>query len=53
MLDPLADNGGPTLTHALQPGSPAIGEAGKQSAPATDQRGEDRDRNPDMGAFER
>ena len=24
LLGPLADNGGPTLTHALLPGSPAI-----------------------------
>jgi hypothetical protein len=24
LLEPLADNGGPTLTHALQSGSPAI-----------------------------
>ena len=26
-LGPLADNGGPTLTHALLPGSPAIDAA--------------------------
>ena len=36
-LGPLADNGGPTLTHALLPGSPAI-DAGFSSL-ATDQRG--------------
>jgi hypothetical protein len=47
MLGPLADNGGPTLTHALPSGSPAI-DAGNNSAvtnppftapPFTDQRG--------------
>jgi hypothetical protein len=37
LLGPLADNGGPTLTHALLPGSPAI-NAGN-SAETTDQRG--------------
>lgn len=34
ILAPLADNGGPTLTHALVPGSPAINAA--PSDPATD-----------------
>jgi hypothetical protein len=38
-LGPLADNGGPTLTMALLPGSPAIGAADSASAPPTDQRG--------------
>jgi CSLREA domain-containing protein len=45
-LGPLQDNGGPTLTHALLPGSPAI-DAGNPAAPGsggsacepTDQRG--------------
>ncbi|HWM89691.1 MAG TPA: IPTL-CTERM sorting domain-containing protein [Thermoanaerobaculia bacterium] len=40
-LAPLADNGGPTQTHALLPDSPAL-NAGNPliaSAPATDQRG--------------
>jgi predicted outer membrane repeat protein len=40
-LGPLADNGGPTLTHALLTGSPAI-DAGSNTAAAdspTDQRG--------------
>lgn len=38
-LGPLADNGGPTLTHALSPGSPAI-DAGNDATCATaDQRG--------------
>lgn len=39
MLGPLADNGGPTLTHALMPGSPAIDAADPSNFPATDQRG--------------
>jgi len=38
MLGPLQDNGGPTKTHALLSGSPAI-EAGNSSASNTDQRG--------------
>ena len=44
-LGPLADNGGPTLTHALLPGSPAIdmgdsaAMAGVGDVPPTDQRG--------------
>jgi CSLREA domain-containing protein len=38
MLGPLADNGGPTITHALICGSPAI-DAGVADALATDQRG--------------
>ncbi|HEX8567524.1 MAG TPA: carboxypeptidase-like regulatory domain-containing protein [Pyrinomonadaceae bacterium] len=37
-LGSLADNGGPTQTHALLPGSPAI-DAGINSGAATDQRG--------------
>jgi hypothetical protein len=40
MLGPLADNGGPTLTHMPQPGSPAIDfVAGGCPPPTTDQRG--------------
>jgi CSLREA domain-containing protein len=63
-LSPLADNGGPTLTHALLPGSPAVG-GGVDSVmdasgsivpacPATDQRGVSRepDRPCDIGAYE-
>jgi hypothetical protein len=38
-LGPLADNGGPTKTHALLPGSPAIDAGANTGAPATDQRG--------------
>jgi hypothetical protein len=39
MLGPLADNGGPTRTHALIAGSPAIDTGNASSCPAADQRG--------------
>ncbi|HZP40998.1 MAG TPA: choice-of-anchor Q domain-containing protein, partial [Candidatus Binatia bacterium] len=67
MLGPLAANGGPTATHALLTGSPAIDAAnpaapgsGGDACPATDQRGIQRlqDGNGDgiprcdIGAFE-
>ncbi|MGQ0777105.1 MAG: DNRLRE domain-containing protein [Pseudonocardiales bacterium] len=53
-LGPLADNGGPTLTHALQAGSPALNNANVAPFPATDQRGVTRPQGltPDIGAFE-
>jgi hypothetical protein len=57
VLGPLADNGGPTQTIALLPGSPAIG-AGSETipgvtVPTTDQRGVARPRNSvDIGAFQ-
>jgi parallel beta-helix repeat protein len=51
LLGPLADNGGPTQTCTLLPGSPAI-DAGHPSAPDTDQRNYDRTNAPDIGAFE-
>jgi hypothetical protein len=53
-LGPLADNGGPTLTMALLPGSPAIDAGTAVGAPATDQRGVPRTQGtaPDIGAFE-
>jgi predicted outer membrane repeat protein len=58
MLGPLQDNGGPTMTHALLPGSPAIdtGDPNFTPPPTYDQRG-----NPfvrvfngriDIGSFE-
>ena len=53
-LDPLGlkDNGGPTKTIALLPGSPAI-DASSTNCPATDQRGVTRSSpNCDIGAFE-
>jgi hypothetical protein len=57
----LASNGGPTLTHALLPGSPAIEAADPANVLPSDQRGfarpKDGDRNgvvrADIGAFER
>jgi len=39
MLGPLQDNGGPTFTHALLPGSPAIDTGKNFTADNTDQRG--------------
>ena len=68
LLGPLANNGGSTMTHALQTGSPAI-DAANPAAPgsggtaceATDQRGETRPQDGDgdstarcdIGAFEK
>jgi len=51
-LAPLADNGGPTQTHALLPGSAAISGADNAVCPVTDQRGVVRDPACDVGAFE-
>lgn len=53
LLLPLADNGGPTRTHALWPESPAM-NSGVASALTTDQRGLTRVActNIDIGAFE-
>jgi hypothetical protein len=39
LLMPLGDYGGPTPTHALRPGSPAIEGGDNANCPATDQRG--------------
>jgi hypothetical protein len=54
MLGPLANNGGPTLTMALRPLSPAIDAGDTSVAPATDQRGLPRPfgYSADVGAFE-
>jgi hypothetical protein len=38
-VGPLADNGGPTWTHALLPGSPAIDGGTNDGCPSSDQRG--------------
>jgi hypothetical protein len=53
-LGSLTDNGGPTLTMALLPGSPAIDAGTALGAPATDQRGVPRPQGAgvDIGAFE-
>ncbi|MCA9928600.1 MAG: hypothetical protein KC419_08985, partial [Anaerolineales bacterium] len=52
LLDPLQDNGGPTWTHALQWGSPAIEGGDSTRCPATDQRGVGRFGVCDIGAYE-
>ncbi|MBN2388916.1 MAG: hypothetical protein JXB85_18015 [Anaerolineales bacterium] len=60
LLEPLANNGGTTLTHALRPDSPAIDAGTEWLAPPIDQRGVDRPVDGDMdgllrvdiGAFE-
>jgi hypothetical protein len=58
LLGPMADNGGPTMTHALLAGSPAIdaGDPGFTGPPDYDQRGFAYNRvvggRIDMGAFE-
>lgn len=55
-IGPLADNGGPTMTHALLSGSPAIDAAGTKGLgyPSVDQRDFPRPQNNlyDIGAFE-
>ena len=54
LLGPLADNGGPTWTQALLPGSPAINAGIAAAGVNTDQRGLFRAQGagPDIGAFE-
>ena len=54
-LDPLADNGGPTQTHALNEVSIAIDHGNFASCPITDQRGVERPQGGgcDIGAYER
>jgi CSLREA domain-containing protein len=51
-LGPLQNNGGPTPTMALLPGSPAIDAAVAALAPATDQRGVSDGHRSDIGACE-
>ena len=51
VIGALADNGGPTQTHALVPGSIAIDSAGT-GATTTDQRGFAASGTRDVGAFE-
>jgi hypothetical protein len=56
LLGPLQNNGGPTPTMALLPGSPAIGAGVNSNTPPYDQRGPDypriNDGIIDIGAFE-
>ena len=55
-LEPLEDNGGPTLTRALQEGSPAVDAIPADACEVdTDQRGVSRPQGEacDIGAFER
>ncbi len=54
LLGPLADNGGPTLTHLPQTGSPVIDNGLNGGCPAEDQRGVSRPRGSacDIGAVE-
>lgn len=54
LLGALADNGGPTRTHALLAGSAAVNAGTSTGAPATDQRGVARPQGAgvDIGAFE-
>src|SRR5206468_3475874 len=53
-LGPLADNSGPTHTHALLAGSPAIDAGSSSGFAATDQRGVARPQGgrADIGAYE-
>jgi hypothetical protein len=55
-LDPLANNGGPTLTHALKAGSPAFDGGFNPAGLAFDQRGagfaRTNGKGTDIGAFE-
>jgi hypothetical protein len=56
LLGPLQNNGGPTQTMALLPGSRAIGHGNNAKAPATDERGvtriDETGETTDIGAFE-
>jgi CSLREA domain-containing protein len=54
LLGPLANNGGPTDTHALLAGSPALNAGNNATCLATDQRGVTRPQGPasDIGAYE-
>ncbi|MFT3892806.1 MAG: family 16 glycosylhydrolase [Anaerolineales bacterium] len=54
LIGALADNGGPTWTHALLPGSPAINAGDNAACSATDQRGVARPQGGqcDIGSYE-
>jgi CSLREA domain-containing protein len=52
-LAPLGNYGGPTMSHALYTGSPALDGGDSDRCPAEDQRGVDRPDGPcDIGAYE-
>ena len=51
-IEALADNGGPTYTHALKSGSPAIDAGTSTGTLPGDQRGASRTGKVDIGAFE-
>ncbi len=54
VFGPLADNGGPTKTHSLLSGSPAIDQGNNSGGEPVDQRGGQRptDTDADVGSFE-
>jgi len=60
LLAPLADNGGPTRTHAVRPHSPAVDAGDESTCSSLDQRGVGRDHDGDgdgdpvcdIGAYE-
>jgi cysteine-rich repeat protein len=54
LLGPLQDNGGPTMTHALPTGSPAVDTGAAVGCPPADQRGVPRPQGMacDIGAYE-
>lgn len=54
LVNPLADNGGPTLTHALKEGTIAINNGSDENPPLYDQRGQPRVQKGqiDIGAYE-
>lgn len=52
LIGSLANNGGPTLTHAIPINSPASNAGTNVGCPATDQRGVTRDAHCDIGAYE-
>ena len=54
VLGPLQDNGGPTFTHALRLGSPAVDAGDPEQCRRRDQRGVPRPQGVtcDIGAFE-
>ncbi len=51
-LGPLQNDGGPTETMALLPGSPAIAQVPASDCPSTDQRGDFRGDPCDIGAYD-